>query len=128
MPAPCSLPLYNNNLKSLGHYSQPVFMLVFQIYEVFICLFRTEKGFNAMLKNLNLPSWQLGRQVMSSRDSSGLMTGIVPLQGSSSESQFQLSVSMKGVSFFTGCFMYLEQRLALKEYTYIWYVFFTDYF
>lgn len=88
MPAPGSLPLYNNNLKSLGHYSQPVFMLVFQIHEVFICLFRTEKGFSALLKNLNLPSWQLGRQVTSSRDSSGLMTGIVPLQGSSSKVNF----------------------------------------
>lgn len=40
---------------------------------------------------------------MSPRDWSGLMTGIVPPQGPSSESQFQLSVSMKGVSRFTGC-------------------------
>ena len=56
MPAPGSLPLCNNNLASLGHYSQPVFMLVFQIHEVFMCFLRTGKGFNAMLKNLNLPS------------------------------------------------------------------------
>lgn len=56
MPAPGSLPFCSSNLESLGHYSQPVFMLVFQIHEVFMCLFRTGKGFNALLKNLYLPS------------------------------------------------------------------------
>lgn len=56
MPEHGSLPLCNNNLKSLSHYSQPVFMLVFQIPEGFICLLRTGQGFNAMLKNLNFPS------------------------------------------------------------------------
>lgn len=56
MPGQGSLPLCNNNLKSLGHYSQSVFMLVFQIHEIFICLLRTGKGFSAMLKNLNLLS------------------------------------------------------------------------
>lgn len=78
-------------------------MLVFQIHEVFICLLRTGKGFNAMLKNLKLPSWQLGRQVMSPRDSSGLMTGRAPPGGPCSESHFQLSASMKGVSCFIDC-------------------------
>lgn len=40
---------------------------------------------------------------MSPRDSSGLITGIVPPRGPGSESQFQLSASMKGVSCFIDC-------------------------
>ena len=40
---------------------------------------------------------------MSPRDLSGLMTRIVPPRGPSSESQFQLSASVKGVSCFIDC-------------------------
>lgn len=40
---------------------------------------------------------------MSLRDSLGRMTGIVPPRGPSSDSQLQLSASMKGVSCFIDC-------------------------